>query len=141
MPVDAQDEILLLTQQCKDIEQQLADKRNQLEQAIIRKLTDDGKQHPMSSFIGQLATYDRPHKWGKPQSRVFKEEDVNSYKYLKFNGIVSGDSINSLYSTSHYKKTAQFYSFVIPEEYADDLVEGQPVPMKSVYELLIFEIR
>lgn len=141
MTIVSTDEITVLTAQCKELETQLSSKRDELQNAIIRKLTNDGQQHPLASFVGKMATYDRPHKWGKPRSHEFTEKDVNDYKYLKFNGIVTGEQLNELYDTSVYKKVAQFYSFVIPEEWADELVVGEPVPMNAVYELLIFEVK
>lgn len=141
MTIVTTDEITVLTAQCKELETQLAAKRNELRNTIIRKLTDDGKHHPLVSFLGKMGTYDRPRKWGKPRSNEFTQEDADNKKYLKFNGIVTGEEINTLYDRPLYKKVAQFYSFVIPGEFADELVEGEPVPINDVYELLIFEVK
>ena len=140
MTIVTTDEITVLSAQCKELETQLSNKRDELQKAIIRKLTDDGKHHPLASFVGKMATYDRPRKWSMPRSHEFTEADVTSHKYLKFNGIVTGEQLNGLYETSVYKKVAQFYSFVIPDEFADELVNGEPVPLNDVYELLIFEV-
>lgn len=140
MTIVTTDEITVLSAQCKELETQLSNKRDELQKAIISKLTDDGKHHPLVSFIGKMSTYDRPRKWGKPQSEEFTKEDADNKKYLKFNGIVTGEEINTLYKRPLYKKVAQFYSFVSPEEFADALVNGEPVPLNDVYELLIFEV-
>lgn len=141
MTIVTTDEITVLTAQFKDLEAQLSAKRDELRNAIICKLTDDGKHHPLVSFIGKMGTYDRPRKWGKPRSNEFTQEEADSLKYLTFNGIVTGEELNTLYERPLYKKVAQFYSFVIPEEFADELVKGEPVPINDVYELLIFEVK
>lgn len=141
MNIKEHDEIAVLAAQCKLLEAQLSEKRDELQKAVIRKLTNDGRQHPLASFLGKMATYDRPNKWGKPSSFEFTEAELNSRNYLKFNGIVTGEEVNKLYDMPIYKKSAQFYSFVIPEEWADELVDGEPVPINMVYELMIFEIR
>jgi hypothetical protein len=139
MSINEQNEIGVLTAQCKELEAQLSCKQNELEKAIMRKLTNDGQQHPLVSFLGQMATYDRPNKWAQPRSYEFTQKEADGYSYLAFNGIISGADVNSIYERPHYKSTDQFYSFVIPEELSE-VKKGQPVPISDIYELLMFKV-
>lgn len=140
MTVSTQEEINVLMAECSAIEAQLLAKREALEAAVMSKLTADGKQHPLSSFLGTVATYDRPHKWQAPRSSVLSEEDLKHYGYLQFNGIVTGAQVNSLYHEPRYDDNDTFYSFAIPEEWSE-VPDGHRIPIEEVYELLIFKIQ
>lgn len=140
MTVSTQEEINVLMAECSAIEAQLLAKRKDLESAVMSKLTADGKQHPLSSFLGTVATYDRPHKWQAPRSSVLTEDDLKHYGYLSFNGIVTGAQVNSLYHEPCYDDNDTFYSFAIPEEWSE-VPEGHRIPIEEVYELLIFKIQ
>lgn len=140
MNVSTQEEINVLMDECSAIESQLLTKREALEAAIMSKLTADGKQHPLSSFLGAVATYDRPHKWEAPHSYILSEDDLKHYSYLSFNGIVTGADVNSLYHESYYNDKDTFYSFAIPEEWSE-VPKGHRIPIGEVYELLIFKIQ
>lgn len=139
-------EIILLTEQCSVLEAELRDKRDYLHKAIVRKLANEAEQFPLSAFVGRVGFYDRPYKWSKARVVEFKPEDLVSYQYLKFNGIVTGEQLNTMYDSPIYGNKSQYYSFVIPDErfteYADVYVDvkGQPIPLHAVYEILIFEV-
>jgi len=140
MTVSTQEEINVLMAECSKLESQLRAKREALEMAVISKLTADGKQHPLSSFLGKVATYDRPHKWQDPSSSVLTEDDLKNYSYLSFNGIVTGAQVNSLYHEPRYDDNDTFYSFAIAEEWSE-IPKGHYIPIEEVYEMLIFKIQ
>lgn len=142
MTLITDDTIAALTNECKELEVQFRAKQEELENAILNKLTSDGKKHPMSSFLGQVAIYDRPHKWTSPKTLIFNEDTLNTHEYLDFNGIFTGEEINSLYTEFDippYNPTEQFYTFAIPEEWSK-IKKGHRIPINEVYELLIFKV-
>lgn len=139
MPVATQDDINALLQECQTLEGQLKNKKAELKTAIISKLTEDGKQHPLESFLGKSAIYDRPRKWDDPRTYSFTEDNIKRYGYLWFNGIVSGKEINTIYHDPRYNDEDLFYSFIIPDE-DSEVEKGEMVPIDDVYELLLFKI-
>lgn len=142
MTIEIDAEITLLTEQCAVLEADLLSKRNELNNAIIQKLSNESAKYPLSSFVGQVGFYDRPYKWAEARAVEFKPEVLSNYEYLKFNGIVTGKQLNAMYDLPLYSNNAKYYSFVIPDSWDEDrvFIDGMPIALADVYEILIFEV-
>lgn len=132
-------EIDTLYQECSALEAQLAAKKEVLQNTIMAKLTAEGAETPMHSFVGKPFINDRPHKWQDPRHSVFTEESLKRFSYLEFNGIMTGEDLNAGYFEPQFKPEDKFYAFVTPDE-ACDYPDVKPLHMNDVYEIVLFPI-
>jgi hypothetical protein len=72
--------------------------------------------HPMSKFVDKTYIYDRPQKWNSPRIGVFSEQEIETFKYLIFNGVVLGETLNKLYDKQVFMPKAKYATFVIPDD-------------------------
>lgn len=139
MTQPTQIEIDKLAQECAVLETQLAEKKTALQATIMAKLTAEGAEHPMHSFVGKPFIHDRPHKWQDPRNSVFTEESLKRFSYLEFNGIMTGAAVNAGYFEEQFNPDDKFYAFVVPDE-ACDYPDVKPLQMVDVYEIVLFPL-
>ncbi len=105
------------------------------------------EKYNLSNFIGQEYFFTKPQKWSSVKKGILNKDDFQYYDYMKFNGVYSGEQINSL-SIFEFQKDLtlnlndKFALFAIPdEEYSDFYFDKtKPIPLFNTWEILFFKI-
>lgn len=129
-----------------DIKEILEHKANRLLDATKELHKIETTLYPLDKFINQEYIFDKPYKWSKPKTNTFTENKLENFKYLKFNGLYSGDELNAIYDDSYnkpdikFEEDQQYVTFSIPDEDFEEYSSQQPIPLCYIHELLAFKL-
>jgi len=135
-----------LNTEIEKIKALIEDKKTELFALLKQRKEQESLLHPMSKFVDKTYIYDRPQKWNSPRIGVFSEQEIETFKYLIFNGVVLGETLNKLYDKQVFMPKAKYATFVIPDDgsflnFDEEKTESEDyVEINNIYELLALKI-
>lgn len=130
---DIQKNILML-------QAQLAEQRKLLESSLIEAFQIDKAEFPVQQLYWNNFYFDKPSKSSfKDIQKLFLSEDnIDLYRHMKFNGVVTGAELNQFYQREVFDEHQFFGAFVSPDE--DSNHAPLPLPLENASWLMLFPV-
>lgn len=125
------------------LQAEIEEKKAALAVLIQQNKEQETALYPMSKFLHQTYIYDRPQKWNSPKVGIFDKEHIESWKYLDFNGVVSGEVLNRLYEKEVFTNEFQYATFAVADyDFFDEGANHKEgyIGIHDIYELLAMKV-
>lgn len=125
------------------LQAEIEEKKTALSVLINKEKEQQTALYPMSKFLHQTYIYDRPRKWNSPKVGIFDKENIENWKYLDFNGVVSGEVLNRLYEKDVFTNEFQYATFAVADyDFLDECANHKEgyIGIHDIYELLALKV-
>jgi len=122
------------------LQTQLAEQRKLLEASFIEAFEIDSAEFPVQKLYWNYFYFDKPSKSSfKDIQKIFLVDgNINVYRHMKFNGVVTGAELNDFYQRAVFIEDQFFGAFVSPDE--DSNHAPLPLPLENVSWLMLFPV-